>query len=148
MIVRFSQLRGQRVLARENAQLVGSVRRLLLDQPTVSVSGAQLEGVVGDATILPWSSVAAVGPDALMIEAPDVLQSPTSEIEEDIRRGTFDLEGKQVLSELGDSLGHVEDVEFDERSGRLLRLDVPGHALPLERFVAIGPHAVILPVPR
>lgn len=147
-MIRYSQVRGQRVLAQADAQLVGSVRRLLLDPASVSVSGAQLEGVIGDATIMPWNAVVSVGPDAVMVESADVLRPPGTELEGRIGEGIFDLEGKQVLSDLGDSLGQLEDIEFDERSGRVSQLMVPGHRFPLERFIAVGPDALIIPAPR
>ena len=147
-MISYSRVRGQRVLARVDAQLLGSVRRLLLDPASVTVSGAQLEGVVGDATILPWQSVVAIGPDALMVESAEVLREPGQELQESIGAGLYDLEGKQVLSDLGDSLGRLEDLEFDEQSGRVSQLLVPGHRLPLERFVAVGPDAVIIPAPH
>jgi uncharacterized protein YrrD len=147
-MTRYSQVRGQRVLAREDARMVGSVRRLLLDPASVSVSAAQLEGTEGDATILPWNAVVSVGPDAVMVESAGVLREPGPDVIGHIERGTFDLEGKLVLSDGGDALGQLEDIEFDERSGRVTQLHVPGHSLPLERFVAVGPHAVIVPAQR
>ena len=147
-MIRYSQVRGQRVLAQTDAQLVGSVRRLLLDPASVTVSGAQLEGVVGDATIMPWNAVVSVGPDAVMVESAEVLRPPGAELEERIGEGVFDLEGKQVLSDLGDSLGQLEDIEFDERSGRVSQLMVPGHRFPLERFISVGPDVLIIPAPR
>ena len=144
-MISYSQVRGQRVLSQADAQLVGSVRRLLLDPATVAVNAAQLEGVIGDETILPWNAVVAVGPDALMVESADVLRAPDTELGERIERGIYDLEGKQILSDRGDSLGQLEDIDFDETSGRVTHLRVPGHSLPLERFVSIGPQTVIVP---
>lgn len=144
-MIRFSQVRGQRVLAQQDAQLVGSVRRLLLDPASVAVSGAQLEGAEGDATILPWNAVVSIGPDALMVESADVLRPPGDELGQRIEAGIFDLEGKLVLSDRGDALGQLEDIEFDERSGRVTQLIVPGHSLPLERLIAVGPDALIIP---
>lgn len=147
-MIRLSQLRGQRVLDRQSAQLLGSVRRVLVDPARVSVTGAQLDGVIGDATILPWPAVLSIGPDAVMVESGDVLQEPSADMEDKLGRGVFDLQGKQVLTDQGDSLGQLEDVEFDEDSGRVTRLTVPGHSLPLQRFVAVGPDALIVPATR
>jgi sporulation protein YlmC with PRC-barrel domain len=144
-VIRYSQVRGQRVLAQQDAQMVGSVRRLLLDPSSVAVSGAQLEGVEGDATILPWNAVMSIGPDALMVESADVLRQAGDELGERLESGIFDLEGKLVLNDRGDALGQLEDIEFDERSGRVQRLMVPGHSLPLERMIAVGPDALIIP---
>lgn len=147
-MVRFSQLRGQRVLTREGAQLVGSVRRLLLDQRRMTVNAVELEGVLGDATVLPWSEVAAVGIDALMIDSSAALQVPSAELLDSISAGAFDLEGKHVLSELGDSLGRLQDIEFDEASGRVTGVSLPGHRLPTPTHIAVGAENIILPASR
>jgi len=59
----------------------------------------------------------------------------------------YELNGRPVLTERGDSMGRLEDVEVDEESGRVVGLVVPGRSLPLERFVALGRDAVIVPAP-
>lgn len=147
-MIRLSQLTGQRVLTRDGARQVGSIRRLLLDPASGTVVGAELEGGVGDATMLDWSSVASIGPDAVMVETDDVVRVAQSDVERRLAAGDLDLKGKQVLHEGGDSLGPLEDLEFDETSGRLARLHVPGHALPMDRLIAVGPDAIIVPRPH
>lgn len=144
-MIRLSQLRGQRVLTRSTAQLVGSIDRLLVDQATASITHAQLDGVAGIATILPWSAVASIGPDAVMVDSAEVLQPLDPGSDSRQLSDGFVLQGKQVLNELGDSLGPLEDIEFDAASGRIVRLQLPGRSLPLERFVALGPDALIVP---
>lgn len=146
-MIRLSQIKGQRVLSRSSAEQLGSVRRLLLDPQRGVVVGAELEGVVGDKTMLDWNSVASIGPDALMVESPDAVRGPQSEVEQRLATGQLDLTGKQVLDEAGDSLGKLEDIEFDETNGRLASVHVTGHALALDRLVAVGPDAVIVPRP-
>lgn len=146
-MIRLSQLTGQRVLTRDSAQQIGSIRRLLLDPTAGTVAAAELEGVVGDGTILEWSNVASIGPDAVMVEAADAARGANSEIEQRLAAGELDLAGKLVLDETGDSLGPLEDLEFDETTGRLARIHVPGHALPLDRLLAVGPYAIIVPRP-
>lgn len=147
-MIRLSQVRGQRVLARADAQLVGSVRRLLVDPAGMKVDAAELEGVSEEATILPWEQVVSVGPDALMVEQAGVLQPPSEDVTERIAGGVYDLEGKKVLTDEGDSLGQLEDVEFDEHSGRITGLRVPGHSLAVNRLVALGRDALIVPAAR
>lgn len=143
-MIRLTQLTGQRVLTRDGAQQLGSIRRLLLDPPSNAVVSAELEGGVGDATIIDWQSVASIGPDAVMVESAEVVRGPRSEAEQRLAAGHLDLAGKQVLDDGGDALGPLEDLEFDETNGRLARLHVTGHALPLERLIAVGPDAVIV----
>lgn len=147
-MIRLTQLRGQRVLTKEGAQQLGSIRRLLVDAQAGTVLCAELEGAIGDHTIMDWSSVDTVGRDAVMVNSVDSVRGPRSEIEQQLGAGELDLLGKQVLDEGGDSLGPLEDIEFDETTGRLVQLFVPGHSLPLERLVAIGPDAVIVPLPQ
>lgn len=139
-----SQVRGQRVMTVDDARQVGSVRRLVIDSDSRLVVGAHLDGAQGDATLLPWSSVNALGPDALMIQSAGVLRQPDETVRQLIDGGTFDIEGRAVYSDAGDALGPLEDVEFDERSGTITALHVPGHVLPVARLV-IGPQAIIVP---
>ena len=147
-MIRLTQLRGQRVITKAGAQQLGSIRRLLVDAQSGTVVSAELEGASGAETILDWSSVATVGRDAVMVESAESVRGPRSEIEQRLGAGDLDLLGKLVLDESGDSLGTLEDIEFDETTGRLAQLFVPGHSLPLERLVAIGPDAVIVPLPQ
>jgi len=146
-MTRLSQIKGQRVLTVDDAQQVGGVRRLILDAELGSVAAAHIEGTVGETTMLPWEKVKSIGPDALMVESVRQLEEPDRGLRDRIEAGHYDLEGKIVYTDQGDSLGTLEDIEFDERSGRVLRLHVPGHALPLQRFVAVGPDAVIVTGP-
>lgn len=142
---RLSQIRGQRVLTVDDAQQIGGVRRLIVDTESGAVVAAHVEGTVGATTLLPWERVKSIGPDALMVESVRELEEPDRGLRDRIDAGFYDLEGKTVYTDQGDSLGSLEDIEFDEQSGRVLRLHVPGHALPLRRFVAVGPDAVIVP---
>lgn len=143
-MIRLSQLTGQRVLTRDGAQQLGSIRRLLLDPQRDAVVSAEIEGGVGDATIIDWAAVASIGPDAVMVESADVVRGPQSDVEQRLAAGQLDLAGKQVLDDGGDALGPLEDLEFDETTGRLARIHVTGHALPLETLIAVGPDAVIV----
>lgn len=143
--VRWSQLVGQRVLARESGQLLGSLRRLLLDPETVTVVAAQLEGGAGGISVVDWSAVASVGPDAVMVGSAEAARDPRDERERQLLAGRLDLDGKLVLTELGDSLGQLEDLELEIESGRLVRLHVPGEVVDVDRIVGLGPDMLILP---
>jgi len=143
-----SQLEGRRVVTMDDAQQVGTVRRLVVDAATGTVVAAALDGATGPNTLLPWAKVKSIGPDALMIESAQLLEEPDQGARERIEAGVFDLEGKTLYTDHGDSLGSLEDIEFDEQTGRIVRLHVTGHALPLQRFVAVGPDAVIVPGPE
>jgi len=135
------------VLARSTAQLVGSIGQLFVEPPTARVVACGVDGVVGGATVLPWDSVSAIGPDAVMVETAEQLTEPGPK-SLGIVTDLYTLNGKPLLTEHGDSLGRLEDVEVDESSGRVVSLVVAGRSVPLQRFVAVGPDAVIVPAPR
>lgn len=145
-MIRISNLRGQRVLARSTAQLVGSIGQLLVEPASGRVVAAGVEGVVGTATILPWDSVTAIGPDAVMVDSAEQLTEPGTRPLGFVT-DLYAFNGRPLLTDQGDSMGRLEDVELDEASGRVVALLVPGRSVPLERFVALGPDAVIVPAP-
>lgn len=145
-MIRISKLKGQRVLARSTAQLVGSIGQLLVEPASARVVAARVDGVVGTATVLPWDSVSAIGPDAVMVESAELLTEPGTQPFGFVT-DLYALSGRPLLTEQGDSIGRLEDVEVDEASGRVVSLLVAGRSVPLERFVAVGPDAVIVPAP-
>ena len=76
----------------------------------------------------------------------DVLREPLDPREDAFLDGAFDLAGKRVLTAEGDEVGTVDEVDFDDRSGRLERILLAGGgALTIAAVVAVGPYAVILP---
>lgn len=146
-MIRLSQLKGQRVLARDGAQIVGSVRRLLLDPAQNSIVALQLEGTSDALGIVDWSALAAIGPDALIVDSEDVRRGPLNMTEQNFLAGKLDLPNKLVLTDAGDAVGRLTDLGFDEQTGRVSELEVPGHVLPLTSIVALGPYALVVAAP-
>jgi sporulation protein YlmC with PRC-barrel domain len=145
--MRLSQVKGRRVMARDNAQVVGTIRRLHLDIETARIVGLELESTVDRDTIVEWPAVVAVGGDALMIENASDRRQPLDDVEQAFVAGDLDLPGKLVMHETGDVLGKLDDLAFDERTGRVTELYVPGQVIPVERMVALGSYALIIPAP-
>lgn len=143
--IRWSQLVGQRVLARDNGQLLGSLRRVMLDPEGPSVTAAQLDGGGGGTSIIDWPSVASIGSDAVMVEHAAAAREPHGERERQLLAGRLELDGKLVLTEMGDSLGALQDIEFERDSGLVVRLHVPGEVVAVDRIVAFGPDLLIIP---
>ena len=146
-MIRLSEVKGRRVMARDNAQVVGTIRRLHLDVETSRIVGVELEGALDRDTIVEWPAVLAVGDDALMIENASDRREPLDEVEQAFVAGDFDLPGKLVMHDSGDVLGRLEDLAFDERTGRVTELYVPGHVIPIDRMVALGSYALIISAP-
>lgn len=146
-MIRLSQLTGQRVLAKDTAQMVGSIKRIHLDPGTARVVAIELDGVNDRDTIVEWPSILGIGEDAVIIATASDRREPLDANEQAFASGELDLPGKLVLQESGDALGKLEDVVFDEKSGRVAEIVVPGHNVPVERVVALGSYALIVPVP-
>jgi sporulation protein YlmC with PRC-barrel domain len=143
-VIRLSQLVGQRVLSRRDGGFIGSIRKMLLDPSRGAISRAALEAPIGGTLMLEWSAVVEVGSDAVMIASDGALGRPAGERDELLLGGRLDLIGKTVLTDEGDSLGELEDVDLDELSGRVVRLHLPGQVVTPGRFVALGPDALII----
>ena len=45
-VIRLSEIKGRRVMARDNAQVVGTIRRIHLDVETARIVGVELEGTL------------------------------------------------------------------------------------------------------
>jgi sporulation protein YlmC with PRC-barrel domain len=144
-VIRLSQLIGQRVLTRGSGELIGSVRRVLLDPASGAITLAQLDGPAGATIILEWSSVVAVGSHAVMVNDDAQTRTPIPESDTRFVNGEFEVLGKTVLTDEGTSLGELADLDLNEVSGRVTRLHLPEQAVAVNQFVAVGPDAVIIP---
>jgi sporulation protein YlmC with PRC-barrel domain len=52
--------------------------------------------------------------------------------------------GRLLLSELGNAVGSVTDVEFDETSGAVISLATDTALIEGDRLIADGPYAIIV----
>jgi sporulation protein YlmC with PRC-barrel domain len=147
-MIKLSQLTGQRVTAKGNGEQLGSLRRVLLEPERGSVTAAHLITPEGRQLIMPWSAVSEVGVDGIFVHAGSAARPAEGEQEERLISGDLEVLGKSVLTDEGDSLGELEDVELDEKSGRVVRLVVPGQSVTVGRFVSVGPDAIIIAATR
>jgi sporulation protein YlmC with PRC-barrel domain len=143
-VIRLSEVKGRRVIARDNAQVVGTIRRLHLDVESSRIVGLELEGAIDRDTIVEWPAVVAFGEDALMIEHASDRREPLDEVEQAFVAGQYDLPGKLVMDDAGDALGRLQDLAYDEQTGRVTELFVPGHVIAVDRLVALGSYALII----
>ena len=147
-LIRLSQVKGRRVMARDNAQVVGTVRRLHLDVDSARIVSIELDGAIDRETIVEWPAVVAINDDALLIENASDRREPLDATEHAFVAGELDLEGKLVLDDSGDALGRLEDIVYDERTGRLAELLFTSQSVAVERTVALGSYALIISAPE
>jgi sporulation protein YlmC with PRC-barrel domain len=143
--VRWSQLAGQRVVAEDTKELLGSVRRVLLEPAIPAIIAAQLEGGIGGNAIIDWQSVVTITRHGLTVDRAAAARDASDEREHQLMQGRLDLLGKLVMTELGDSYGQLEDIEIEAETGRLLALHVPAEAVEVDRLIVVGPDMIVVP---
>jgi uncharacterized protein YrrD len=129
-----SELRGRRVVSRASAETLGEVSDVLLATNPASVAALQI-GKGRKAGAIGWAQIVGVGPDAVVVTDDDAT-SPQPNAQSPM--------GRLVLSELGNAVGAVTDVEFDETNGALISLATDAALIEGDRLVADGPYAIIV----
>ncbi|OYP16677.1 hypothetical protein CFC35_20985 [Streptomyces sp. FBKL.4005] len=135
----FSRTIGLPVITGDDATSLGTVRDLTLDAAGAVVAGVRLSGGPDRTDVLPWTAVAAVGPDALIVRsrhAADPEQTPLPAHHSPL--------GSRVLTDLGTEHGTVQDIAFDAASGRVLTLYTALGDIPGARLLGLGSYALVV----
>src|SRR5581483_2637226 len=114
--MRFRAALRRPVVDTTTAETVGEVVGFLVDPATRRVVGLRLGKVKGRASLLAWDDLKAFGVDAVTVEGTGRLRSAAEEMP---GAAGHDVLGRRVLTEGGDELGAVEDVEFDPQTGQV-----------------------------
>lgn len=136
---RLSEIAGTKVMSKTSAQKVGKVERILVDVPPRRVTALQ----VGRDQLVDWADVSGVGHDAVVIDSEGRVRAAADAREERALAGNFDWKGKLVLSDRGDHLGKVVDLEFDEASGELQVVHTTEGTLAARRLHALGSYCLV-----
>ncbi|NML49240.1 hypothetical protein HHL19_02565 [Streptomyces sp. R302] len=136
-----SDLAGRQVVLVSTGETLGKVTGLLLSPAPARVqalrirTGAHLMSV-------PWGAVQACGPDAVMVRrAPDADERVSGG---DAEAPPGDAVGKSLMTDRGDRLGEVRDVEFDPADGSLVTLLTAGDTFDGARLVGVGDFAAVI----
>lgn len=131
---------GARVMSKASAQKMGKVERVLLDVPPRRVVALQ----VGRDGLVDWVDVSGVGTDAVVVESEERVRQAADAREERAMAGDFDWKGKRVLSNHGNELGNVTEVELDEVTGAIEAVLTSEGQVTADRLVALGSYCVIV----
>lgn len=98
---------------------------------------------------LAWSSVLALGPDAVMIRDEEVLEPVTSVLDRSAASGGSggDVLGSQVLTDAGTELGVVVDVVLEVAEGGRGQCDVVGYEVEAAEALGTKGTKVFVPLP-
>lgn len=144
MTVRLQPLGGRSILDLTTATSVGQVQCATLDPGLGEVAALVLKKTPGAETLLPWSAIKAIGPDAITIETRDVLVAPEGPKQQRAASGDLDPLGKRTFNDMGEALGHVDDLVVDDDTGRITEVIIDGRSFDGSTLIGSGPYAVIL----
>lgn len=126
--------KGKRVIGRPILSLgeglrVGEVKDVILGADNDMVVGLLVDegGLFGSAQVVPIEEVHAFGRDAVVVTDRDSIRAAgeVPVIQEILDRKTS-LIGTKVFTETGDSQGSVNDIYFEEATGRVSALEITG----------------------
>lgn len=141
-----SQLRGTKVVAQQEAVSCGTVRDVLLDPESKTISALALRDKRSSKSLcVPYSEVVGIGPDVVLI-AKATSAEPLDDVEHPGQH-LRSLSGMRVVTEGGAFLGKLEDLDFDREHRTLSKLLLTNHQSvdvdPTE--ITIGPDAIVVP---
>lgn len=142
-MIRLREALGRSVMARDTAEPVGQLHGVVVDAATRRVTAVQV-GKGHKGRLVEWSAVTGLGPDAVVVDTEASLRGAAGEREERFLKGDLPLLGHRVLSETGDVVGPLEDVELDETSGAVVALFAGGEAIAASRLRSLGSYAVVV----
>ncbi len=134
---------GRAVVARDTAETVGQIHGAVVDVGSLRIVALQV-GKGHKARLADWSSITGVGPDAAVVDGEASLRAGQGEREERMVKGDIALLGGRVLSDRGDVLGALDDVDFDEETGEIRALVCGGDSIVAARLRSVGGYAVVV----
>lgn len=137
--MRFSEVGKHGVVDVSEAVTVGRVEALVVEADPARIVALRLDKG-GD--VIAWSDLKAFGPDAVTVSSSSALRAP-DERERGLADPSRDLLGKLALSEGGNSLGEVLEVEFDPETGTVGTVRTAAGDLSGERLTGLGAYAAI-----
>ena len=136
---------GRRAVSRASAEVLGQVAHLVVDTDHKYVRAVVI-GKGRKARVVDWDQLSGFGPDAVMVVDEGALREAADDDDRAAVTGKLELLGKRALSELGDALGHVDDVGFDPRTGALEVIVVGDQEHPAAALLGSGRYAAVLAV--
>jgi len=142
----YSDLKGRKLVDTTSADTVGKVDGFLLDPAGRTVAGLEFKKTDHGSAVA-WEDLASVGADAVTVAGTDVLVDPEGRLA-DLATKDAQVLKKRVLTDAGEDLGAVHDIDIDPQSGALLELIVgekkQRHSVAGSRLLGVGSYAVVV----
>ena len=142
----FSDGRKSDVVSISTATKIGRVDGFVVATGPARVALLRLGKVPGDGTLVSWEDVQGFGSDAVTVADAAVIRVPSGEWEQRADSRELEILGKRVLSERGDELGEITDVDFDPETGAVVTFITSKETIGGDRLIGHGRYAVVVAV--
>jgi sporulation protein YlmC with PRC-barrel domain len=141
--MRFSEAKNRKVISTTGAKTVGRLSEFVVDPRTAHVVALKLRKAEGKGNTLSWNHMKSFGQDAIIVESAEMIRSAEGDLAAlcDKRRRML---GKRILTERGDEVGRVKDVEFDPDSGLVRAVITDGPEIDGPRIIGLGTYALVV----
>jgi uncharacterized protein YrrD len=137
---------GIPVVATSTAEQLGTASGVAVDPERARITAVHVGGSKGAARFVAWEHISSFGADAVMVDDTDAAHEGSGPAEDRVANGRGDILDKRTLSDAGDNLGTVDDLEFDAADGRIQQLQVGAQTIASDRLLGIGSYAVVVRV--
>ena len=142
--MRLGEIAKHPVVDLSTATTVGQLGQAVVDGRNRRVAGFTLRKATPSGDWLAWERLSALGPDAATVADPSAVAEP-DEHQRALADATRSMLKRRVLSEWGEELGPLVDVEFDPATGALTQLHLgDGTVLPADRLLGVGRYATVV----
>jgi sporulation protein YlmC with PRC-barrel domain len=141
--MRFSEAKNRKVISTTGATTVGRLNEFVLDPRTAHVVAVKLKKAAGKGDTLTWNHMKSFGQDAIIVESADMISVPEGDLAtlSDKRHRVL---GKRILTDRGEAVGRVKDVEFDPDSGQVRAVITDNEEIDGPRIIGLGSYALVV----
>ncbi len=127
-MVKAGEVIGRKVIGRESGEEIGKIKDLVIDPTGKQVIGFVIsEGVIHGAKVAAWSTLQALGPDAVVLNASSsVVKAAEQPDIKAVLDKELSIRGLRLETTEGKELGKIEDFHFDERTGLVEGYELAG----------------------
>ena len=134
---------GRDVVSRASAENFGSISGAVLDVPSRTLVAWQI-GSGRRGQVAEHANVHGIGEAAVVIDQDSSVRAAASPEEIATVKGDRTLLNARVITDAGEDIGPVGDVEFDPDSGVVQTVTVPGGPIPADRLRGLGSYALVV----
>jgi uncharacterized protein YrrD len=143
-MITFHEALGRPVIETASAQQVGAVEGFVVDEHNSLIRAIHIGGAKRSPEFVSWTDIESFGTDAVMIGEGAKVRPAADEREQRTANGELTVLSKRVLTDLGDEVSAVTDVEFDPENGQVDAFLTDTDRISSDRYLGVGSYALVV----